>query len=78
MGETKFKSLFKQYTGRSFHEWLVEERMQYAIILLKDSNITLKQIAKKCGYKHERNFGKSFKKRWGKSPGSWRMTFSFD
>jgi len=76
MGETKFKSLFKQYTNQSFHEWLVEERMQYAVILLKDSNITLKQTAKKCGYRHQRNFGKSFKKRWGVSPGNWKKIYA--
>ncbi len=49
MGETKFKSAFKAYTGEAFHRWLVQQRMLLAKDLLEDSELSLKQVAKKSG-----------------------------
>lgn len=72
MGETKFKAMFKEYTRHAFHEWLIEERMQYALRLLQVPGMNLKQISRKTGYRYQRNFGKAFKKRWKISPAAWR------
>ncbi|OXS61241.1 hypothetical protein B1A99_06945 [Cohnella sp. CIP 111063] len=64
--------LFKQKTGRSFKQHLVETRMAKAAELLQDSGMTLQEISGEVGYDDYFHFSKLFKKYRGISPADLR------
>lgn len=69
LGSTKLKVGFKFKYGMGLYKYLRQQRMQKALIMLKDSDKTIKQIAKATGFKYTTNFITAFKKRFGNSPG---------
>ena len=66
-----FKKLFKKETAYSLHEYLNARRIGQAKKLLEQTNLKIKNIAHKCGYKDEFHFSKIFKKKTGFSPSDW-------
>ena len=64
--------LFKKNTGFSFKEYLTVERLKYAVELLTETNLTIDEIAWKCGYKHVSHFIKVFRNNYHKPPGMYR------
>lgn len=69
VGSTKLKSGFKLMYGMGLYEYLKEERLQKAMLMLSGTDKTIKQISKAIGFKHTRNFITAVKKRFGNSPG---------
>ena len=55
-----------------FTEYLGELRLRRAQELLKDSELSVNEVASKCGYTDIAYFSRSFKKRLGVSPSKWR------
>lgn len=74
LGATKLKAGFKFKYGMGPYAYLQQQRMQKALIMLKDTDKTIKQIAKATGFKHTTNFITAFKKRFGNSPGKIKKT----
>ena len=64
--------LFLQTTGQTFSEYLTALRMQYALSLLRNTNLSIKEVAFDCGYNSVEYFYASFKKYFGNSPASIR------
>jgi len=64
--------LFLKTTGQSFSEYLTALRMQYALSLLCNTNLSIKEIAFDCGYRSVEYFYASFKKYFGNSPANVR------
>lgn len=69
--ETKLKNGFKKLYGKTFGEILREERLNQSRVLLKDGNLSIKEIAAKCGYTSGSVFAKRFKEKFGILPGSY-------
>lgn len=65
-----FKSLF----GKNVHEYVVQNRLDRAKKMLRDSNISIKSVALAIGYKDVQNFSAAYKKRYNQSPSAFRMT----
>ena len=63
-----FSSLVKEKTGQSFMEQVDERRMQEAITLLRDPDISLKEIIKQLGYSSKSFFYKKFNSYFGMTP----------
>lgn len=59
--------LFKEETGRSIQEYLIDLRMEVARRHLSEG-CSVKEAATLCGYEDVSNFSKMFKSRFGKSP----------
>lgn len=57
--------LFKEYTGSSFTDYLAECRIDRAVELMKDPELTLAQIGDMVGYADQNYFSRVFKKRRG-------------
>lgn len=57
--------LFKEYTGSSFTDYLAECRIERAVELMKDPELTLAQIGDMVGYADQNYFSRVFKKRRG-------------
>ena len=64
--------LFKSQTGKSFHEFLNDIRMEHAQRLLRDSSKSVTEIAFDCGFESIGYFCRLFKKREGISPIAFR------
>lgn len=68
------------YLSKSFHkafhmpfqQYLLMLRMEHALELLKDPQLTIQQIATRVGYENAFNFSRSFKAQYGVSPSHFR------
>lgn len=64
--------IFKQKTGVTVGQFIREVRMNYSQLLLKDSDLSLSEIAKLAGYVDENYWAKVYKKEHGQSPSEFR------
>lgn len=61
-------SILKKETGRNFNEILLEKRMDRAVLLMKNTPLSIEKIAAMLGYSNHSNFYKVFKNYYGKTP----------
>ncbi len=69
-------TLFKQETGRSLHDCIIERRMAEAKRLLQASSLAVAQIGERVGYPEATHFSRLFRKRVGLSPAALRLAES--
>ncbi len=60
--------LFKENTGKSPQEYIIEKRLDKALFLLKNTSMQIKEIAYLTGFSDTAYFCKMFKKKHRKSP----------
>ena len=72
MGSTKFKKAFKQVTGLTVTEFVSSERIELAKRLLADHDMSIDDVAHRCGYARATSFSTLFAKSVGMSPRKWR------
>lgn len=65
-------SLIKKATGMSLHQYLINLKINRAIELLHDTNMSIGDIAKLVGFNDIAYFSRYFKKREGYSPSLYR------
>jgi AraC family transcriptional regulator len=63
-----FFRAFRQSTGRTPHQWLMQERVLKAENLLEHSDRTLAEISAMCGYANLSHFCRAFLSYFGQSP----------
>jgi AraC-like DNA-binding protein len=63
---------FHRVTGRLLSHFLKEKRLAKAARLLKDGNMRVSQIARRCGFDSENYFRQQFRERFGMSPRQFR------
>ena len=76
MTEVSFSRFFKNNTGITFIDNLLEIRLGHASRLLIDTNQTISEIAYNCGFNNISNFNRLFKKKKGCAPKSFRQDYS--
>ncbi len=64
--------LFTRMSGRSFHAYLTERRMELARHLLESSSLSVKQISEQCGFRNYVHFVRRFRELVNLSPGKYR------
>lgn len=72
LGYTWFRRIFKQNTGYSPNQYHMHLRLERAKRLLADTDLPVKDIALKLGYRTQDYFSSIFKKKTGKSPIAYR------
>lgn len=72
-----FTKKFKVVTGFSFKEYLTAIRIREACNLLVESDLSITEIALKCGFSDSNYFGDAFKKVKGVSPKVYRKVGGF-
>lgn len=72
-----FAKKFKAVTGFSFKEYLTAVRIREASSLLIQSNMSITEVAIKCGFSDSNYFGDVFKKVKGVSPRAYRKVSGF-
>ena len=67
-----FVARFQALFGTSPHAFLTAARMQRAARLLKTTDLPVKTVADRVGYRSRSHFTRSFKNRFGTDPVAWR------
>jgi AraC-like DNA-binding protein len=67
-----FIRAFRQSTGRTPHQWLMQERALKAKNLVEHSDRTLAEISAMCGYANLSHFCRAFLRYFGQSPSTAR------
>src|SRR3954471_7824458 len=66
---------FRAILGRSVHEEIVRVQLRKAEELLRDTDLALRTVAEKAGFKHQEYMGAVFKSRLGMTPGQYRKRY---
>lgn len=74
MSRSGFQHMYKKMFGVSVMTDVINGRLDRAKRLLSATNLTIKEIAEKCGYVSEYNFMRQFKSRIGKTPSEYRKS----
>ena len=72
MNPTAFCRYFKENTGKTFKEYVLEMRISYACKLLTSSLMNISQIGATCGFESPVHFNRIFKKITGLTPTVYR------
>lgn len=67
-----FTKIFKEYTGKSVLDYIHHLRMDRALSLLMNTNLTVEEVAFDLGYENVSYFIKRFKSLTGKSPSKYK------
>lgn len=76
MTEVSFSRFFKNRTGASFIDSLIEIRLGHASRKLIDTTETISEVAYNCGFNNISNFNRIFKKKKGCTPSEFRDNLS--
>ena len=74
MSQFHFSRLFKQSIGLSPHQYLVQQRVERAKYLLKQTDRLIVDIALECGFNSHSHLSKQFRKLTGISPKAFRAS----
>lgn len=72
MSRSAFSEKFKSLLEQSPMSYLVNWRMQQAVLWLKEEGAPIAVVAERCGYDNESSFSKAFRKVMGEPPGAVR------
>ena len=67
-----FCRAFKESTGLSPHAWLRQHRLEQAMNMLRDVDMSVVSIAAELGYASQTAFAAAFRKLTGETPSDWR------
>ena len=73
MSRSYVSSYFKLVTGVSPYDYLLTARVEKAIRLLKKTELSVTEIAQKCGFGSLSSFNKTFRKSLGVTPREYRL-----
>jgi AraC-like DNA-binding protein len=68
-----FSRVFHRTHGVAPREWLVRERLAYAVVLLQETPLRVGEIAQRLGYANPHLFSRQFSAQIGRSPRSYRL-----
>lgn len=68
LNERYFCTCFREYTGKTYKEYLKELKLSYARRLLLVSEMSVTEIAESSGYATQSHFNREFKSYYGVSP----------
>ena len=72
LSRSKFSLLFPQHTGMTFKRYLTQKRIDYAVTLIRSTELPVQQIAQMAGYSDLSTFYRNFTKVTGASPSTYR------
>lgn len=67
-----FCRAFKESTGLSPHAWLRQHRLEQAMKMLRDTDVSVVSVAAALGYSSQTAFAAAFRKLTGETPSDWR------
>lgn len=76
LSRAAFAKRFKSLVGQPMFDYLTQLRIQHACQLLTNTSLPLYEVANRVGYESDLAFTRTFKKRLGKTPTSYRKQFT--
>ncbi|MFC4698334.1 response regulator transcription factor [Enterococcus aquimarinus] len=73
LSPSHFSTIFSQSMGKTFIDYLTEQRINHAKRLLTETNLRLTEITMRIGYNDPNYFSFLFKKKQGMSPSEYRQ-----
>jgi len=73
MGYTKFRQIFKDYTGLTVGSYINEIQLSKAKEVLEGSFLPIKEVALECGFENVDYFCSFFKRHTGETPSQFRL-----
>jgi AraC-like DNA-binding protein len=71
---TTLKTVFKEVYGNSLAAYMKEHRMEKAAALLRETDMSVAEIAGQVGYESQSKFTAAFKEQFGQLPTAYRRT----
>ncbi len=72
MSRNTFTRRFREETGITPRDYLMQQRLEEACRLLESTNMPIAGIARRCGSRSAKTFATQFRKRLGYTPTEWR------
>lgn len=69
---TTLMAAFKRATGKTINEFVIDKRIDLSKRILAFTNISIEELAGKCGFSSQSYFTRAFKKKTGLSPMQFR------
>lgn len=76
MSPVSFSRFFRQRTGRTLSEYIVDIRIGYAARMLVDTDKNVSEICYECGFNNLSNFNRTFKEKRNSTPREFRAMFA--
>lgn len=73
MSSAHFSRAFKYATGQSPLQYVIGQRQERALVLLRTTSLSIAEIAYRVGYNDVPRFTNHFKRRFGNTPGQTRL-----
>ena len=70
-----FCTLFKEQMNIGLTDYIIQERIEKAKLMLRDSTFSIKEIAYAVGYADQRHFSKVFQKTTGMKPSAYKKLY---
>lgn len=67
-----FSQMFKECFGKTFTDYLQDRRIEKALELLRNDDLSIEQVGFEVGYTDKKQFYKSFRERIGVTPGDYK------
>ena len=77
MSQAQFMKVFKKVSGMTFIAYVTRVRIMNALRQLRETDMTIAEIAVKCGFSDQSYFDRRFRQAFGKSPREWRRTHAW-
>lgn len=71
-GKSNFCKVFKKIVGETFHSALNRQRVENSCVLLRETALSIGEIALQVGFTESKSFCRVFRQVMGQSPGSYR------
>jgi AraC-like DNA-binding protein len=69
---SSFKRDFQKQYNEPPGRWLLNKRLEYSAVLLKNNHINISQVVFECGFEDLSHFSRAFKSKFGVSPTQFR------
>ncbi len=76
ISESTFNRRFKKETGKAPIEYLIEVRITHAKNLLRRKNISVTEVAMRCGFSSSAHFASYFQQKTGMTPSDYRNRYA--
>jgi len=73
MSPRNLTRVFKKHTGKTIQEYKTEIRLEQSKLLLQNNQLTIEEIAQRCGFENARQFRRVWKAFFGSSPNKYRQ-----